>query len=106
MAAPPLTPEEWVAAVRAAAPAPAPPAPPGSRLADLLKVSNEVLFPSGSGKDGQGQLITTNAETVISSFRPFLQTVTLALRSHHWSANQKCKRACSRAREHTEWRPW
>jgi hypothetical protein len=70
----------WVAAVRAAAqPAPA---PPGSRPADLLKVSNEVLFPSGSGKAGHGQIMTANAEALISSYRPFLLTVPGALRSH------------------------
>jgi SHAQKYF class myb-like DNA-binding protein len=80
MAAPMMTPEEWEAAVRAVQPAPA---APGSRLAGLLNVSNEALLTGGkSGTALHGQCMTANAEALISSYRAFLQTVTVALRSH------------------------
>ena len=79
-------PADFVAAVRAIMPEQAA-QPRGSRVAPLLEVRNQVLFPGGNRDDRgsttlPGQLLTATTAVFIESFRGFHQVVTNALRAH------------------------
>ena len=82
MAMPAMTPQEFVEAVRAI-PAPAPALPAVSRLQSLLDARNETLFP-GPARDGSlpGQLLATNAEAFVGSFRGFMQSAAGVMRAY------------------------